>query len=737
MDFFHGDALTRLLGTSDDAGADAPSKWPQAFGWGVLSASSLIFGAGVGIYRLPSKVVRAALMAFGGGALIEALSIELFAHIIATARGGHGGSGASGSSGGGDIDRPLVFVALVAAICGGLLFAGLDRALSNHGAFLRKASTVRAYAGRLRYALIRRLIARLQRVPMFEVLTEQQLQHLAKSMVKEKYAAGATIFRELRSDSSIFFILSGYVKLTVAHASSSSAPETPRITSTNTGPRKNSSDLVVDHFRLGPNDIFGEMALFTSETLQATAVTLEPSCVLRIPSAAIHHILATNKRLQNFVAMTAIDRLREAEVFALCTPSTVARLVSFMKQGEFEAGDVLFYDVDAVCPIYLVILGRVEVVTMEGDSDKGGTERSSRRVVCSNELLGTEHLQLGRASHSVATALERTTVLVIQRKDVDLLCEQDVRFQQAVLAAGKQGREGATVALTPPEGMVAPQQFGSLSALGWHKEGTPIHDTEGIDIEIPARYDCSEDTIKGSLCDGMAPTQHGRPDAMVEVPAAFSAGDDADDRDGDFRDDLDAAEGGGGGVNDTDLPELLANADAAANDERRSNASGDHGGHGHGHGRGMQAAIMIWLGILIDSVPESLVMGILVNSASQGTLLAFVVGVFLANFPEAMSSAGTMHLHGMRRAVIMLMWLSITILTGLGALIGAAVFPADSKEDPQLAKFIAAIEGCCGGAMLCMIANTVLPEAFEQGGNVTGLSTLMGFLVAIAVSVAA
>ena len=51
---------------------------------------------------------------------------------------------------------------------------------------------------------------------------------------------------------------------------------------------------------------------------------------------------------------------------------------------------------------------------------------------------------------------------------------------------------------------------------------------------------------------------------------------------------------------------------------------------------------MIWLGILIDGVPESIVMGILVNTGTGSSLLTFVCGVFLANFPEAMSSAGTM-----------------------------------------------------------------------------------------------
>jgi zinc transporter ZupT len=179
------------------------------------------------------------------------------------------------------------------------------------------------------------------------------------------------------------------------------------------------------------------------------------------------------------------------------------------------------------------------------------------------------------------------------------------------------------------------------------------------------------------------------------------------------------------GISMAELPDLLANAEAAAGSEHEE------------EGRASQAATMIWLGILIDAVPESVVMGILVNTAAQGQLLAFVVGVFLANFPEAMSSAGTMRLHGMRRRGILLMWISIMLMTGVGAFLGAMIFKPGSTEDPVMEKVIAGIEGLCGGAMLCMIANTVLPEAFEQGGDVTGMSCLMGFLVAIAVSVAA
>lgn len=145
------------------------------------------------------------------------------------------------------------------------------------------------------------------------------------------------------------------------------------------------------------------------------------------------------------------------------------------------------------------------------------------------------------------------------------------------------------------------------------------------------------------------------------------------------------------------------------------------------------AALAIWLGILIDGIPESLVIGML-SADAAGMSIAFVVGVFLANFPEAMGSAVSMRHNGLGMGVILAMWGSICLMTGLGAILGATVFPAQ----PEGALFLAvlAIEGLAAGAMLTMIAESMLPEAFEQGGSVVGLSTLAGFLTTLLVKVA-
>ncbi len=144
------------------------------------------------------------------------------------------------------------------------------------------------------------------------------------------------------------------------------------------------------------------------------------------------------------------------------------------------------------------------------------------------------------------------------------------------------------------------------------------------------------------------------------------------------------------------------------------------------------AALAIWMGIFIDGIPESLIIGILALSPG-GMSLAFIAGVFLANLPEAMSSSVSMQNSGMKVKKILLMWGSLTVLTALGAAFGAAIFP--QNPEGNIYYFILGIEGLAAVAMLTMIAETMLPEAFEQGGRIIGFSTLLGFLTALVVKV--
>lgn len=136
------------------------------------------------------------------------------------------------------------------------------------------------------------------------------------------------------------------------------------------------------------------------------------------------------------------------------------------------------------------------------------------------------------------------------------------------------------------------------------------------------------------------------------------------------------------------------------------------------------ATLGIWLGILLDGIPESLVIGIMVT-IDRGLPWALVAGVFLSNLPEAMSSSVVMRNQNYSKAKIILMWTSITVMTAIGAIIGNMFFQSQSHY------LLGVIRGTAAGAMLTMIAETMLPEAYEQGGTIVGLATLAGFLAAL------
>jgi zinc transporter ZupT len=135
------------------------------------------------------------------------------------------------------------------------------------------------------------------------------------------------------------------------------------------------------------------------------------------------------------------------------------------------------------------------------------------------------------------------------------------------------------------------------------------------------------------------------------------------------------------------------------------------------------APLAIWLGILLDGIPESLVIGAsLVQAQISYSLIG---GLFLSNYPEALSSSVGMRQQGFPFRRILLMWTSLMVVTGIGAALGNIFFTGAA---PSL---FALVEGIAAGAMLTMIAQTMLPEAYFKGGSIIGFSTLLGFLAAI------
>ncbi len=139
------------------------------------------------------------------------------------------------------------------------------------------------------------------------------------------------------------------------------------------------------------------------------------------------------------------------------------------------------------------------------------------------------------------------------------------------------------------------------------------------------------------------------------------------------------------------------------------------------------SANAIVLGALMDGIPESVAIGIsLVGGASVAAPV--VIAVFLSNIPESLSAATGLAKAGHSRRYVLGLWLGVMAVSGIAAALGFQ-FLGGLSEDA-----IAGIQAFAAGAILTMLADTMMPEAFVSGGSEVGLITVLGFSLAFFLS---
>ena len=145
--------------------------------------------------------------------------------------------------------------------------------------------------------------------------------------------------------------------------------------------------------------------------------------------------------------------------------------------------------------------------------------------------------------------------------------------------------------------------------------------------------------------------------------------------------------------------------------EKQPDASSDAGG-------------AIAIGALLDGIPESMVLG-LGFLTGGGVSITMLAAVFISNVPEGLSSSAGWKKAGRTPLYVFGVWGGIALISGVASLAGYALL------DGAAPGTIAFVNALAAGAILAMISDTMIPEAFQEDSLYSGLLTTLGFLAAL------
>lgn len=595
-----------------------------AFVIGLISAFSLPLGALTTFFWRPSDRTMAVLMAFGGGALLAALTIDLVGSALDT---GH-------------------FHALgIGAIAGGLLFLGLNHVVNDYGGFARKVSTTVYHLRREEHQRLKRTASQLKRLDLFGALSASDFRMLAAAIRTLDVRKGSWIYQCGDPSDYLYIVIDGDVDL-INPRQRQQAPE-----------------------HLGKYDVFGWRAILTGAPFCYSAFARSKVSLWLLPKHAIDMLMLNSSEARQKVhlllrSQEIADYLVEDQGLA---PARAGDWVDQAVASLLERGIVPpAADVVRNSETFLKSVGELQTIPLMNGLSGPALEELSNRVIYKHHARGTTFY------HQYDTA---DRLYIIDRGEVNLI--------------------DANTSSPEPEVLEDFQAFGDLSLVTGAKHSvtavaaadTTVWELRRADFnellnELPELLDRVRAYVRQAAAEGyLVERQH-----LDEVQTARW------------------------------MRHALRNLDAgqpvpaAANLRREITEN-------------KGAPLAIWMGITLDGIPESLVIGASMIHAHLE--LSLITGLFLSNYPEALSSSAGMRRQGMSKARVLAMWSSLMLFTGIGAALGSVFFIEASPAAYAL------VEGIAAGAMLTMIAETMLPEAYFKGGSVVGISTLMGFLVAI------
>lgn len=134
----------------------------------------------------------------------------------------------------------------------------------------------------------------------------------------------------------------------------------------------------------------------------------------------------------------------------------------------------------------------------------------------------------------------------------------------------------------------------------------------------------------------------------------------------------------------------------------------------------------IALGALLDGIPESAVLG-LSMVGGQMVSIPVLVAIVISNLPEGLSSTAALKDSGRSARYVFTLWTGIALVSALSAIAGLTLL---DDASPETTAFVTAI---AAGAILAMVCDTMIPEAFQRTHAMTGLLATAGFLLSFSI----
>ncbi|MDJ0902262.1 MAG: cyclic nucleotide-binding domain-containing protein [Xenococcus sp. MO_188.B8] len=602
------------------------SIWINALIAGMVSACSMPLGSLTALIWTPKNRALAFLMAFGGGALLAALVIDL----VGSAR-----------------EKGHILELVIGSIIGSLFFTYINQLVNRSGGFLRKPSTTLAHLTQQERRRFTQSCSRLKRIDLFRVLSRELRQEIAQFLLVASYPKGRVLYRQGDPSESLYIVKRGSVELL-----DSQTDLTPVKT-------------------LSVNEIFGQYSFLTGSPHQTIAIAKDDCQLEILPRCDFEELLETSPELlerteqtlqqekirdylhqHHSLSLTAIKdwvslalttlqeqrkiapaikvtqkkseflqlarKIRRFPVFSYLTEDELEDIAARLVYRSYQDGYVFFQPGNFSDRLYIIHQGEVEIIFPSN-------LQKAPLVLTTADPFG-ELSFVTEANHTV-TAIAKTNVQLwtLKIQDFEEMLQQSPRLEASVKNFLEQPKL--------KDYLQTRQHFDSTKAAQWIQ-----HALKSMDA--------------GEL-----------------IPSV------------------------------TRINSMMA----------------EH----------KEAPMAIWLGLLMDGIPEALTIGAhIVTNPISPSLMA---GLMLSNYPEALSSSEGMKQQGFSIPRILVMWTSLMLVTGILAAFGSLLF-ADVSE-----SVISLLESMAAGAMLTVISETMLPEAYAKGGSIVGLSTLLGFLAIIVI----